>query len=124
MSLSDCFNASDAMIADVSAVVSDYLYSGKPFAVVAMGSTSERLVEEAPIAVASYIISESLVDLDDALQALLVDDPLREQRRATRTYYLGRFDGADYAEGFLQAARRQIDREPSGALESYAYAGE
>jgi CDP-glycerol glycerophosphotransferase (TagB/SpsB family) len=124
MSLPECFNLSDAMIADVSAVVSDYLFSSKPFAVVAMGSTSERLVETAPVAAAAYIISESLEDLDESLQNLLVDDPLAEQRRSTRTYYLGNFDSADYAEGFLRAARRQIDREPTGALESYAYAGE
>ena len=34
MSIEDCFNASDAMIADVSAVVTDYLQSNKPFGIV------------------------------------------------------------------------------------------
>ena len=37
MTIEDCFNASDAMISDVSAVVSDYLHSGKPFAIVSVG---------------------------------------------------------------------------------------
>src|SRR5699024_5568208 len=34
MTTDDCFNASDAMISDVSAVVTDYLQSGKPLSVV------------------------------------------------------------------------------------------
>ena len=37
LSIEDCFNLSDAMISDVSAVVSDYLQSGKPFSIVSVG---------------------------------------------------------------------------------------
>lgn len=32
MSMNDCFNAADAMIADVSSAVTDFLYSEKPLA--------------------------------------------------------------------------------------------
>ncbi len=32
MSLMDCINAADALITDISAVASDWLYSEKPFA--------------------------------------------------------------------------------------------
>ena len=50
LSVEDCFNVSDAMIADVSAVVSDYLKSGKPFSIVSVGRTAEKLIREAPAA--------------------------------------------------------------------------
>ena len=45
LTIEQCFNASDAMIADVSAVVSDYLQSTKPFAIAAIGRTPEQLVD-------------------------------------------------------------------------------
>jgi hypothetical protein len=122
MTVQDCFNASDAMIADVSAVVSDYLYSGKPFAIMAMGVTSERLVVEAPVAVAAYVVDGELTGLDAALDSLLGDDPLAEQRRVTRSYYLGDFDTEHYADGFLDAARRHVDRPVADSSEQHALA--
>nr|WP_284288389.1 CDP-glycerol glycerophosphotransferase family protein [Angustibacter aerolatus] len=42
LTLEECFNRSDAMVADVSAVVSDYLYSEKPFSIVAVDATSDQ----------------------------------------------------------------------------------
>ena len=42
----DCMNSSDAMICDVSSVVSDYLFSGKPFAMVAVPSEPGRFVAD------------------------------------------------------------------------------
>lgn len=112
MDVKDCFNASDAMISDVSAVVTDYLQSQKPFAMVAAESNSEKLIREAPVAVASYPLMGDLSNLDEVLDNLLRHDPLERQREATRDYYLGDFDVDDPAQPFLRAARRQID-EPT-----------
>jgi hypothetical protein len=56
MSVFDCFNASDAMISDVSSVVGDYLHSGKPFAMVAVHSSAEAFVREFPTSRAAYIL--------------------------------------------------------------------
>ncbi|KHL12131.1 UNVERIFIED_CONTAM: hypothetical protein LK11_38980 [Mumia flava] len=112
MSLVDCFNASDAMVADVSAVVSDYLQSGKPFAMVSVGRTAEALREEAPAARAAYVVDGDLANLDDALDTMLGADPLVDERTRTRQYYLGDFDPGRYADGFLDAARRLIDAGP------------
>jgi CDP-glycerol glycerophosphotransferase (TagB/SpsB family) len=111
MSLEDCFNASDAMVADVSAVVSDYLYSEKPFSIVAMGGSSEQLVAEAPVAVAAYVVQADLANMAEVLEEMLGADLLRERRRQTKAYYLGDAGPATYADGFLGAARRHIDRE-------------
>jgi hypothetical protein len=109
MSVEDCFNLSDAMVADVSAVVSDYLYSDKPFAIVSVGRSTDQLLREAPAARAAYVLHEDLSNLDDVLAHLLGDDPLAATRRDTRVYYLGDFDRSRYAEGFLEAARTVID---------------
>jgi CDP-glycerol glycerophosphotransferase (TagB/SpsB family) len=122
MSVEDCFNLSDAMISDVSAVVTDYLHSGKPLAMVAVGRTPAQLVEVAPAARAAYVLLEDLSNLEAVVDDLLGDDPLAPLREETRRYYLGDFSREHYADGFLDAAREVIDarslteRQQSAAL--------
>lgn len=110
MSVEDCFNASDAMVCDVSAVVSDYLKSGKPMAIMSMDRTVEQIVEEVPAARAAYIVPGDLAGLDERLDELLGEDPLAGARTEMMKYYLGDFPDGDYASGFLEAARMLIDR--------------
>lgn len=107
--IEDCFNASDAMICDVSAVVSDYLHSNKPFAIVSVGRSPETLLKEAPAARAAYLLRQDLSNLKEICSDLLGPDPLAAVREETRIYYLGRFPPEHYADGFLQAAREVID---------------
>ncbi|GAA1430836.1 hypothetical protein GCM10009616_16460 [Microlunatus lacustris] len=109
LSVEDCFNLSDAMVADVSAVVSDYLRSEKPFAMVSMGRTPEQLLVEAPAARAAYVLREDLSNLETVLDELLVTDPAAAVRRETRVYYLGEFAPGRDADGFLDAARDVIE---------------
>jgi CDP-glycerol glycerophosphotransferase (TagB/SpsB family) len=109
MSVEDCFNASDAMVSDVSAVVSDYLHSGKPFAMVSVGRTPEQLLLDAPAARAAYVLRDDLSNLADACNDLLGADPLAAVRNQTKIYYLGDFPDENYADGFLLAARELID---------------
>ncbi|WP_152364009.1 CDP-glycerol glycerophosphotransferase family protein [Microlunatus speluncae] len=109
LTVEDCFNASDAMISDVSAVVSDYLHSDKPFAIVSVGRTPEDLLRDAPAARAAYVIEDDLANLEPALDDLLGADPRSPERSATRVYYLGDFPADRYADGFLDRARAVID---------------
>jgi hypothetical protein len=109
MSVEDCFNASDAMVSDVSAVVSDYLHSGKPFAMVSVGRTPEQLLVDAPAARAAYVLRDDLSNLVDVCDNLLGSDPLAAVRNETKIYYLGDFPDEGYADGFLSAAREVID---------------
>src|SRR5215218_10001799 len=104
-SILDCMNHSDAMICDVSSVVSDYLFSGKPFAMVAVPSEPARFVEDYPVAKAAYVIRGDLSNLDSALDDMLGDDPLAAQRAATRVDYLGDFPAESYASAFVEAVR-------------------
>lgn len=111
MSLIDCFNESDAMIADVSAVVSDYLQSGKPLAMVSVGRTPGQLAEDAPASQASYVIDEDMANLGEALGSLLGADPLAAEREQMRVYYLGDFDPEHYADVFSQQAIAMIEAD-------------
>jgi CDP-glycerol glycerophosphotransferase (TagB/SpsB family) len=120
MSVEDCFNASDAMVSDVSAVVSDYLHSGKPFAMVSVGRTPEQLLVDAPAARAAYVVQDDLSNLVEVCDDLLGADPLASVRNETKIYYLGDFPDENYADGFLVAAREVIDagRRTPAALEA------
>lgn len=108
MTTEDCFNASDAMISDVSAVVTDYLQSGKPLSVVSVGRTTEDLLNEVPAAKASYVLAEDLSNLSDVLDGLLNDDLKAAERDAMRKYYLGGFPSESYADEFLEASKQII----------------
>ena len=74
-SIVDCINTSDAMISDVSSVVSDYLFSGKPFALVAVPAPPEEFVRDFPVAAGSYVVDGQLTNLDDVLALMLGADP-------------------------------------------------
>ena len=109
MTIEQCFNAADAMISDVSAVVSDFLYSEKPLAIVSVGRTPSELLAQVPAARAAYVLRQDLSNLEDVCTDLLWRDPLADVRRETKVYYLGAFDEANYADAFLTAARGVID---------------
>ena len=99
-----CFNASDALITDVSSIASDYLASGKPFAMCAILSSGEAFTAEFPMARVAYVIEPDLSTLDEALDHLHGDDPLAEQRLVYRTYCLGDKIGPHAADEFLRVA--------------------
>ena len=104
-SILDCINDSDAMVSDVSSVVSDYLFSGKPFAMIAIPAEPAAFVVEYPVARASYVIRADLADLDAQLEKMLGPDPLAGQRADIRADYLGDFPADNYASGFVDAVR-------------------
>ena len=100
LSLVDCFNRADAMIADVSSVVSDFVYSEKPYAVTAMGAltSAAELVGEFPLARGGYLLGADGVDWQRVLDDLLIYDPKLLERRSLKSYYLGPFPADSYAE--------------------------
>lgn len=110
MSFVECFNAADAMISDVSAMVSDFLFSLKPFAVVAVRTDEEGLHAAMPATTSGYVIQESLDNYPQVLDKLLGEDPLSSKRETTKNYYLGEFEAGHYADGFLEAARARVLR--------------
>src|SRR5699024_1072517 len=102
----ECMNLSDAMISDVSSVVSDYLYSGKPFAMAAVSARGADFVAEYPIARAAYVLNGDLSNFEDVLDSILVSDPEQQNRLKYRSFYLGDFPDEGYSDNFVAAARR------------------
>ncbi|MFI7282939.1 CDP-glycerol glycerophosphotransferase family protein [Micromonospora chersina] len=108
LTLTECVNRADALVSDVSGVISDWLYSGKPYAVTDMGVDGEHFVERFPLAGSGYVLRRDMSNVDEVLTELLDTDPKAADRWATRVRYLGDFPAESYAEVFLDAARRQL----------------
>ena len=111
MSVVDCFNAVDAMISDVSAVVGDFLHSGKPLAMVSPRTGATEFVRQFPMARAAYVLEAdgtSPRGLNEMLEELLRTDSRREERHRWATYYLGDIPRETYAERFVGVAREEL----------------
>jgi CDP-Glycerol:Poly(glycerophosphate) glycerophosphotransferase len=95
-------NAADAMVSDVSGVVTDFMQSLKPFAMVATGEKTDTFRARFPSSRSAYVIEWDLSTLDDALDAMLGDDPLASTRVKRREYYLGGYDNGESARVFVR----------------------
>jgi CDP-glycerol:poly(glycerophosphate) glycerophosphotransferase len=109
MSVFDCVNKADALISDVSGVASDFLFSGKPFALTNMlGESAEEFETSFPLARAAYIVDRGAENLDAVLDDLFEADPLETTRLEVKTYYLGDFGEANYSDVFVNIARAYV----------------
>jgi hypothetical protein len=91
-SLYDCFNVSDAMVSDISSVVSDFIASGKPYAVTDSAELGVEEFKRQNTAVrAAVILSNSAAELGGLLDAVRdpAADPLAEDRIELKQYLLG-----------------------------------
>ncbi|MFB6818373.1 hypothetical protein ACFCV8_27900 [Streptomyces sp. NPDC056347] len=92
MRLYDCFNESDAMVSDISSVVSDFIASGKPYAVTDSAELGAEEFRRQNTAVrAAVILSNSAAELDELLAAVAdpASDTLADDRRELKQYLLG-----------------------------------
>ncbi|MEV0037524.1 hypothetical protein [Streptomyces sp. NPDC050804] len=105
--LYDCFNESDAMVSDISSVVSDFIASGKPYAVTdSAGLGAEEFKRQNTAVRAAVILSNSAGELDQLLDAVTdpAADRLAADRRELKRYLLGP-DEPSSIEQFNAAAR-------------------
>lgn len=90
--LFDCFNQADGMVSDISSVVSDFLASGKPYAVTDSGELGEEEFKRQNTAVrAAVVLSNDARQLDEFLAAVAApeSDPLSTARQEVKEYLLG-----------------------------------
>ncbi|MFF5772450.1 hypothetical protein ACFY8V_17735 [Streptomyces californicus] len=90
--LYDCFNESDAMVSDISSVVSDFIASGKPYAVTDSAALGAEEFKRQNTAVrAAVILSNEAGELAELLAAVTdpAADTLAEARRELKDYLLG-----------------------------------
>ncbi|MBG0855304.1 hypothetical protein I2W78_26505 [Streptomyces spinoverrucosus] len=119
--LYDCFNVSDAMVSDISSVVSDFIASGKPYAVTdSAGLGAEEFRRQNTAVRAAVILTNSAAELGELLAAVRdpAADPLAENRKELKRYLLGpdepksidQFNSA-VAELALKAETRNLGQE-------------
>ncbi|MDO0927744.1 hypothetical protein QQY24_20885 [Streptomyces sp. TG1A-8] len=124
--LYDCFNVSDAMVSDISSVVSDFIASGKPYAVTDSAELGAEEFKRQNTAVrAAVILTNSAAELGDLLDAVRDPsaDPLAADRRELKRYLLGPDEPASIeqfntavADLALKAETRNVGQESrSGA---------
>ncbi|MCH0541971.1 hypothetical protein I3F58_20855 [Streptomyces sp. MUM 203J] len=90
--LYDCFNESDAMVSDISSVVSDFIASGKPYAVTDSAAVGAEEFKQQNTAVrAAVILDNGAAGLDELLAAVAdpAADRLAQDRRDLKRYLLG-----------------------------------
>lgn len=90
--LYDCFNVSDAMVSDISSVVSDFIASGKPYAVTDSAEVGVEEFKRQNTAVrAAVILSNGAAELGGLLDAVRdpSTDPLAQERGELKRYLLG-----------------------------------
>ncbi|GGY11917.1 hypothetical protein GCM10010384_16120 [Streptomyces djakartensis] len=124
--LYDCFNVSDAMVSDISSVVSDFIASGKPYAVTDSAAVGAEEFKRNNTAVrAAVILSNSAAELGELLAAVRdpAADPLAEDRKELKQYLLGpdepssltQFNAA-VANLALKAETRNVGQESRAAV--------
>jgi hypothetical protein len=114
-----CLERSDLLVADVSAVVSDWLATGRPYAILnPSGLPAADLHAAAPSTAAAVLVGPELAELDGLLFDLRTGvDPLREARAALAEHLLGP-SGEDALGRFraaLTALGERVSTEHPGA---------
>lgn len=97
------FDSADALISDISSVVSDFLYTEKPYAVAAK-LPADEIRTALPAIDGGYLIDISQghpTALGAVLDQLLSTDPHREHRRSIKRYYLGDIPDDQRVDHFL-----------------------
>ncbi|MDA1358498.1 CDP-glycerol glycerophosphotransferase family protein [Glycomyces luteolus] len=89
VSLTDCVNAADVAISDISGTASDWIYSGRPFAMTDPKGFREGYLEQFPLAKAAYLLDPDAGNIEKVLDELLVTDSKAALRAEVREYYLG-----------------------------------
>ncbi|MER6995021.1 hypothetical protein [Streptomyces sp. NPDC000410] len=137
--LYDCFNESDGMVSDISSVVSDFIASGKPYAVTDSAELGVEEFKRQNTAVrAAVILSNTAEELDQLLAAVAdpAADTQADARAELKKYLLGpdeptsieQFDAAVQALTAKAEARnagveQRIGEQPIGELDRESETG-
>jgi hypothetical protein len=88
--LYDCFNDADLLVADVSSVLTDFIYSEKPYVVTNLtGLDEEEFRTRYPSVGQAYLLDPAGERIGAILDLVRESDPLAAARRALKHYLLG-----------------------------------
>jgi CDP-glycerol glycerophosphotransferase (TagB/SpsB family) len=96
----------DVCIADISAVVIDWLTTGKPIVVTKPTNPAAPVPTQGFIASADLLTKKRAADIVSLLDAVAADEVLAEQRRRWSYYYFGDTTPGAATQAWLDACRR------------------
>jgi len=106
-SFGESANTADAMVADLSSVLTEFLYADKPMAVVASAGPVQQFRDDHPVTEAAYVIAPDLSNLEAVLDELVGTDPLAATRATVRRRYVG--DEGSHGEPGGEFAKAVLD---------------
>lgn len=118
-SLFSCFDITDVLVTDISSVLTDFIVSGKPFAVCNPSALGEaEFVRSFPSAAAGMVVDSEGDGLVTVLGVAVgaLTDPNADRRREQARYLVGAEEGSAterFADAVDAAARRAAERNAS-----------
>jgi hypothetical protein len=104
------FDRSDVLLSDISAVVTDFLATDKPYLVTnPRGLSIEQFRASFPSHHAAYVVDQDLSNLDAQLAAATGEDPLAADRAAMKARVLGDLPDGSFAAFTAAIARTSND---------------
>lgn len=104
-------NLSDMIVSDLSGIMSDWLFSLKPYLLVSMDQTAQEFTERYPMAKTGVVLDgRAAADFEPAILRLLNTDTQAtyEARKEMREYYLAGAENEDRAALFNNVVNRII----------------
>lgn len=109
LSLTECLNAADVLITDISSLATDFLATGRPIITCdPLGRPQAEFVAEYPTTAGSYLVHPGVREVDLVLGLAFGADPLRPVRDRLRREVLG-----DLSEGPQAAFEANVVRVTS-----------
>ncbi|QCO55820.1 hypothetical protein EOK75_08735 [Pseudorhodobacter turbinis] len=100
----DIYNEVDTLITDISSVMIDFLFSGKPLIVVLPELYTSENAWRYPSLGAAYLVDAKLENLTEILTAANTDDPMRAKRLEMQKYAFGDY-GRPPGEAFVETVQ-------------------
>ncbi len=106
LTVTECINLCDVMISDLSGIVSDWLYSLKPFLLVSMDESAAKFTKRYPIAEGATVLTQT-----DGLSEELLNDnaKLAAKRKQVRSYYIAGADSGKPSQLFMKATNAILE---------------
>lgn len=111
ITVNEAANMSDMIVSDLSGIMSDWLFSLKPYLLVSMDQTAQEFTERYPMAKTGVLLDgREQKDFDSAIMRLLNTDTQAayDSRKKMREYYLAGAENEDRAALFNSVVKRII----------------
>jgi CDP-glycerol glycerophosphotransferase (TagB/SpsB family) len=118
------FDRSDVLLSDISAVVTDWLHTDKPYLVTnPRGLEVEEFHARFPSHRAAYLVHADLSGLDEGLRAAFGDDPAADERAKMKAAVLGEHPDGPMAsfEHALSDVLAWAERDAERVRNTFAY---